>query len=57
MVCADEVVVFADSRYTIQVTREAPDARIEPVYGDLRLRWPEIAAGLGPGGSPSRPAS
>jgi Xaa-Pro aminopeptidase len=47
VVNADEVVVFADSRYTIQATREAPDARIEPVYGDLRQRWPEIAAGLG----------
>ncbi len=43
----DELIVFADSRYTIQVGREAPDARIEPVYGDLRQRWPEIAAGLG----------
>jgi Xaa-Pro aminopeptidase len=43
----DEVVLFADSRYTIQATREAPGARIEPVYGDLRLRWPEIAARLG----------
>jgi Xaa-Pro aminopeptidase len=47
VVSPDEVVVFADSRYTIQAAREAPDARIEPVYGDLRLRWPEIAAGLG----------
>lgn len=43
----DEVVLFADSRYTIQATREAAGARIEPVYGDLRLRWPEIAATLG----------
>ncbi len=43
----DEVVVLADSRYTIQVAREAPEARIEPVYGDLHTRWPEIAAGLG----------
>ena len=43
----DEVVLFADSRYTIQATREAAGARIEPVYGDLRLRWPEIAARLG----------
>lgn len=43
----DELIVFADSRYTIQVGREAPDARIEAVYGDLRERWPEIVAGLG----------
>ena len=47
VVSADDLIVFADSRYTIQVSREAPDARIEPVYGDLRQRWPEIAAGLG----------
>ncbi len=44
-----EVVVFADSRYTIQVGREAPEARIEPVYGDLATRWPEILARLGDG--------
>jgi Xaa-Pro aminopeptidase len=43
----DELIVFADSRYTIQVGREAPEARIEAVYGDLRERWPEIARGLG----------
>ena len=47
VVGADDLIVLADSRYTIQVGREAPDARIEPVYGDLRQRWPEIAAGLG----------
>jgi Xaa-Pro aminopeptidase len=43
----EEVVVFADSRYTVQAAREAPGARIEPVYGDLHQRWPEIAARLG----------
>ncbi len=47
VVGADDLIVFADSRYTIQVGREAPEARIEPVYGDLRQRWPEIVAGLG----------
>ena len=47
VVGAQDLIVFADSRYTIQVGREAPDARIETVYGDLRQRWPEIAAGLG----------
>src|SRR5579862_873731 len=47
VVGADDLIVFADSRYTIQVGREAPDARIEPVYGDLGRRRPEIAAGLG----------
>ncbi|MGH2465028.1 MAG: M24 family metallopeptidase [Candidatus Limnocylindrales bacterium] len=42
-----DLIVFADSRYTLQVGREAPDARVEPVYGDLTERWPEIAAVLG----------
>ncbi len=42
-----DLIVFADSRYTLQVGREAPEARVEQVYGDLRERWPEIAAGLG----------
>ena len=57
VVGADDLIVFADSRYTIQVGREAPEARIEPVYGDLRQRWPEIAAGLGRDASRSRPAT
>jgi len=43
----DDLIVFADSRYTLQVGREAPDARIEQVYGDLKERWPEIVAALG----------
>ncbi len=47
-----EVVLFADSRYTIQARREATDARIEPVYGDLGSRWPEILASLGRGEGP-----
>jgi Xaa-Pro aminopeptidase len=47
VVGADDLIVFADSRYTIQVAREAPDARIEVAYGDLPQRWPEIVAGLG----------
>ncbi len=47
LVAADEVVVLGDSRYTIQVGRECPDARLEYVYNDLVLRWPELAASLG----------
>ena len=35
LVTADEVVVLADSRYTLQVRREAPGARIEDVTYDL----------------------
>jgi len=47
VVAADETVVLADSRYTIQVRREAPDARLFEVYGDLPARWPELAASVG----------
>ena len=43
----DEVVLFADSRYRIQAEREAPSARVEPVYGDLEARWPELLASVG----------
>ena len=46
-VTGDDLVVLADSRYTIQVEREAPDARIEFVYHDLPRRWPELLAALG----------
>lgn len=46
-VAGDEVVVLADSRYTIQAEREAPDARIEHAYGNLPERWPELCAALG----------
>jgi Xaa-Pro aminopeptidase len=47
LVGTDEVVLFADSRYRIQAEREAPDARVEPVYGDLEARWPELLASIG----------
>jgi Xaa-Pro aminopeptidase len=47
LVAADEVVVLADSRYTIQARREAPDARVEDVTYDLPARWPDLVASLG----------
>jgi len=47
LVSADEVVVLADSRYTIQARRECPDARIAEVYGDLHDRWPELVGSVG----------
>jgi Xaa-Pro aminopeptidase len=47
LVGAEEVVLFADSRYTVQAAREAPEARLEPVYGDLPERWPQLAASIG----------
>jgi len=47
----DEVVVLADSRYTLQVREQCPDARMEQVYNDIFSRWPELLASLG---SPTR---
>jgi Xaa-Pro aminopeptidase/Xaa-Pro dipeptidase len=47
LVGADEVVVLADSRYTIQARREAPDARLAQAYGDLPDRWSELASSVG----------
>lgn len=61
LVSADEVVLLADSRYTLQATEQAPDARIERVYNDLASRWPELVASLQPvagggdGGATGRP--
>ena len=43
----EEVLLFADSRYTIQATRQAPATRIADVYGDLAARWPELVGSLG----------
>jgi len=47
LVGADEVVVLADSRYTIQVRREAPGARVFEAYGDLAGRWEELVRSVG----------
>lgn len=41
------MLLLADSRYTIQAHREAPEATIESVYGDLAGRWPALVGGLG----------
>ncbi len=38
----NEVLVFADSRYTEQAAEQCPDARVERVYHDLVARWPEL---------------
>jgi len=43
----DEVILFADSRYTEQAGREAPAARVEAVYGDLPERWLSLLGSLG----------
>ena len=47
LVGGEEVVLLADSRYTIQARREAPESRLETVYGDLPTRWPELVGALG----------
>ncbi len=47
LVGGDEVVVLADSRYTIQARREARGARIEDVTYDLPARWPALVESLG----------
>ncbi len=47
LVGADDVLLFADSRYAVQARREAPEARLEPVYNDLDARWPELVGSLG----------
>jgi Xaa-Pro aminopeptidase len=53
LVGRDEVVVLADSRYTLQAAEECPDARVEQVYNDLFSRWPALLESLG---SPKRVA-
>ncbi len=45
-VSGDEVVVIADSRYTLQARDECPEARVEQVYNDFPSRWPELLGGL-----------
>jgi Xaa-Pro aminopeptidase len=47
LVGVDEVAVLADSRYTIQVRREAPDARLFEAYNDLPSRWAELLGSTG----------
>lgn len=47
LVSGDELVILADSRYTIQARREAPDARLFEAYHDLPSRWPALVASVG----------
>ena len=47
LVGTDQLVILADSRYTIQAGREAPEARIQDVGYDLPGRWRELAASVG----------
>ena len=43
----DGVIVLADSRYTIQAAREAPEARIEDVGYDLPGSWAALTSSVG----------
>jgi Xaa-Pro aminopeptidase len=47
LIGADEVVVLADSRYTLQARREAPDASIEEIGYELPAVWAALLARLG----------
>ena len=47
LVTADEVIVLADSRYTLQVRREAPGARIFDAPADLAGAWPALLDSAG----------
>ena len=47
LVGGDDLVVLADSRYTIQAGREAPDARVVYVDRNLPARWAELAVSVG----------
>ena len=47
LVSAEQVVVLADSRYTIQAGREAPGARVEPVTYDMAAGWPALTGSIG----------
>jgi Xaa-Pro aminopeptidase len=47
LVTAAETVVLADSRYTLQAQRQAPNWRIVEAYRDLPTRWPDVLASVG----------
>jgi Xaa-Pro aminopeptidase len=47
LVSGDAVTLLADSRYTIQARREAPDARIVDGPRDLAQGWPAIVGAVG----------
>jgi Xaa-Pro aminopeptidase len=47
LVSAEDVVVLADSRYSLQARREARGARVEDVTYDLPARWPSLVASIG----------
>jgi Xaa-Pro aminopeptidase len=42
-----EVVVLADSRYTVAATEQCRGSRVERVYNNFYERWPDLLAGIG----------
>ncbi len=47
LVAGEEVVLLADSRYTIQARRQAPETHLAEVYGNLPARWPDLLRSIG----------
>jgi len=47
LVGGEEVVILADSRYTIQARREAPEARVDETGYDLPGRWGALCESVG----------
>jgi Xaa-Pro aminopeptidase/Xaa-Pro dipeptidase len=47
LVGRDDVIVFADSRYTYAATQQCAGARVERVYNDLFTQWPNLIGSLG----------
>lgn len=47
LVDGEEVVLLADSRYSLQARREAPGTRLFEAYQDLPSRWPELLKSVG----------
>jgi Xaa-Pro aminopeptidase len=50
LISGDEVVILADSRYTIKAHEQAPGARVEFTRYDLPDRWAKLVASLRAGG-------
>jgi Xaa-Pro aminopeptidase len=47
LVSSDQLVVLADSRYTIAAERQCPEARIAFSYRDLPSHWADLVASVG----------
>ena len=47
LVGRDEVVVLADSRYTVAAAEQCAGSRVERVYNDFFTRWPDLIASIG----------